>query len=423
MISVPDYGIFVHHYANGLVLLAEPMPWVESAAFTIAVPAGSGWDPADRSGLASVTCEMCLRGAGDRDNRRFISDLESLGVEWSESVAAYHIRFTGACAADVLPQALRIFADVLRRPRLPLNELENARQGLLQDILSVEDDPADLARRELRRRFFPIPFNRPNEGEADHVRAITWAEVRDHYERHFRPNGTILGVAGKFDWDQLRDWVGDLLADWPRGEETRATETPQKAVVAHVPYPSQQTHITLAYPSVGYDHPQYFEAVGAVGVLSGGMSARLFTEIRDKRGLCYSVQASHRVRPNMGAVLCYSGTTAERAQETLNVLLRELIRLKDGVSEEEVDRLKSQYRTGLVMHQESSAARSGAVVTDWHLLGRTRPLSEIDRRIRGLTTTALNRFLSENPPRSFTIVTVGPQPLEVPRDVLEAHAT
>lgn len=423
MISSPDHSTLVHRYPNGLILVAEPMPWVESAAFTIAVPAGSGWDPDERSGLASVTCEMCLRGAGDRDNRRFISDLESLGVEWSESVSAFHIRFSGACAADVLPQALEVFADVLRRARLPKDELENARQGLLQDILSVEDDPAELARRELRRRFFPIPFNRPNEGEADQVRAITWAEVRDHYERHFRPNGTILGVAGKFDWDRLRGRVGDLLADWPSREAPRMLETPQSAVVTHVDYPSQQTHIALAYPSVAYDHPQYFEAVGAVGILSGGMSARLFTEIRDKRGLCYSVHASHRVRPQMGAVLCYSGTTAERAQETLNVLLRELIRLRDGVLEEELDRLKSQYRTGLVMHQESSAARSAAVVTDWHLLGRTRPLAEIDRRIRGLTTAALNRFLQENPPRSFTIVTVGPQPLEVPRDVLEAHTT
>ncbi|NMC21812.1 MAG: insulinase family protein [Thermogutta sp.] len=423
MISLPDRGTFVHRYPNGLVLLGEPMPWAESAAFTIAVPAGSGWDPADRSGLASVTCEMCLRGAGERDNRRFISDLESLGVEWSESVSAFHIRFSGACAADVLPQALEVFADVLRRPRLPKDELENARQGLLQDILSVEDDPADLARRELRRRFFPIPFNRPNEGEADHVRAVTWAEVREHYERHFRPNGTILGVAGKFDWERLRGHVGDLLADWPSREPPAVVETPRSAVVAHVDYPSQQTHIAVAYPSVPYDHPQYFEAVGTVGVLSGGMSARLLTEIRDKRGLCYSVHASHRVRPNMGAVLCYSGTTAERAQETLNVLLRELMRLKEGVLEEELDRLKSQYRTGLVMHQESSAARSAAVVTDWHLLGRTRPLAEIDQRVRELTTTALNRFLQENPPQSFTIVTVGPQPLEVPRDVLEAHAT
>ncbi|GAB4131904.1 MAG: pitrilysin family protein [Thermogutta sp.] len=423
MISSSDLGTLVHRYTNGLTLLGEPMPWVESAAFTIAVPAGSGWDPVDRSGLASVTCEMCLRGAGDRDNRRFISDLESLGVEWSEAVGTFHIRFTGACAADVLPQALQIFSDVLRRPRLPKEELENARQGLLQDILSVEDDPADLARRELRRRFFPIPFNRPNEGEADHVRAVTLAEVRDHFERHFRPNGTILGVAGKFDWDQLRERVGDLLADWQSREPLAVVATPQEAVVAHVEYPSQQTHIAVAYPSVACDHAQYFEAVGAVGVLSGGMSARLFTEIRDKRGLCYSVHASHRVRPGMGAVLCYSGTTAERAQETLNVLLRELVRLKDGVLEEELDRLKSQFRTGLVMHQESSAARSAAVVTDWHLLGRTRPLAEIDRRIRGLTTTTLNQFLRENPPRSFTIVTVGPQPLEVPRDVLEAHAT
>jgi predicted Zn-dependent peptidase len=178
-----------------------------------------------------------------------------------------------------------------------------------------------------------------------------------------------------------------------------------------------QTQIGVAYSSVPYRDPKYFQAWGSVGALSGGMSSRLFTEVREKRGLCYSVYATHHTLRDRGCVLCYAGTSAERAQETLDVLVGELVRLARGIEPQELDRLKARVKSGLIMQQESSSARSGAIARDWYLLGFVRTLDELGRMIDEVTTKSINDFLAESPPREFTVVTLGPRPLEVPRGV------
>ena len=190
-------SILSHTYPNGLVLVAEPMAWLQSAAFTFLVPAGCVYDPADRGGLSSFTCEMALRGAGPRDSRQFILDLDNLGVERSESVSNAHTSYSGATLAENLPQALAIYADVLRRPHLPEDQLEAGRLAMLQELRAVEDEPAQKVMIELRRRHYPEPWGRPSQGEQEALEATTIDDIRRHFQRRYRPNGTILGVAGR----------------------------------------------------------------------------------------------------------------------------------------------------------------------------------------------------------------------------------
>ena len=130
------------------------------------------------------------------------------------------------------------------------------------------------------------------------------------------------------------------------------------ATVDHLHHESNQTQIGIAYDSVPYRHPDYFRAFGTVGVLSGGMSARLFTEVREKRGLCYTVFASHHTQRDRACVLCYAGTSADRAQETLDVTVAELNRLAKGILPDELARLKARVKSGLIMQGESSSARA-----------------------------------------------------------------
>ena len=132
--------ICVHRLSNGLVLIGESMPWVESAAMAILMQAGCAYDPVGRDGLAAMTCEMMQRGCGERDSRQFIEDLEMLGVDISSSVTNAHTSFGGAMPADKLPDALQILSDLVRRPQLPEEELEDARQSCLQSVRAIEDD-------------------------------------------------------------------------------------------------------------------------------------------------------------------------------------------------------------------------------------------------------------------------------------------
>ena len=163
-------AILSHTLPNGMVLIGEPTTSVESAAFTFLLPAGCCYDPADRAGLAALTCEMMLRGAGPRDSRTWVSDLENLGVERGESVGVAQATFHGATLRDNLPAALGLFADLIRRPHLPADQLEAGRNTCLQELRAIDDEPSHKLMIELRRRQYPDPWGRSSLGDEPALR-------------------------------------------------------------------------------------------------------------------------------------------------------------------------------------------------------------------------------------------------------------
>lgn len=405
--------IHTHVCSNGLAVLGESMPWLESAALTIVLPAGCVWDPDDRRGLANLTCEMAERGAGSRDSRAFLEELERLGADWSSSVSAAHTSFGAAMPADRLLDVLPLFADLTRRPHLPAEQLEEARQSCLQELHALEDDLAQRVMAGLRRRFFPAPWGRLAEGDEPGLTAASHGDVRAFFEERYHAGEAILGVAGKIDWESTLKQVESLWGDWDSGEPDSLRTAEPTYGYEHIPHESAQTHIGVACSCVPYRDPDYYQARGAIGVLSDGMSSRLFTEVREKRGLCYTVSASCHTLRDRGAVFCYAGTTPDRAQETLDVVLAELTKLNEGVREDELDRLKARIKSVLIMQQESSRARSGQIVGSWYHLGRVPSLDEIRDIIDSLTCDSINDYLRRHPLKEFTVVTLGPRPLEV----------
>lgn len=409
--------ILSHVFPNGLVLVAEPMRSVESAAFTFLIPAGCIRDAGTKGGLSGFTCDMVMRGAGPRDSRQLIDGLDQLGLERGESVSSAHTSFSGALLASDLEAALEIYADVLQRPRLPEDQLESSRQVMLQELESVDDDPHQKVIIELRRRHYPEPWGLPSQGDLDGLESIDVADVRRAFGQNYHPNGAILGVAGKIDWDWLRDHVEKLFGNWQKREDAPIVEQGERVRRDHIEFEGHQTHIGIAYESVPYRHTDYFQAWGAVGALSGGMSSRYFTEVREKRGLCYTVYATYQTLKDRASVISYAGTSADRAQETLDVMLAELKRLSEGIQPHEIDRLKARIKSSLIMQQESTSARSSAIARDWYHLGRVRTLSEIGGLVDALSVDSINSYLQKDPPRDFTVVTLGPKPLEVPESV------
>jgi predicted Zn-dependent peptidase len=407
---------FTHTLKNGLVVVAEEMPGVESAAFSFLIPAGSVHEAPKELGISAIVCDMLLRGAGERDNRKLLADLEILGVQRGESASASHTNLGGATMAENLPATLEIYADILRRPHLPEDLLPASQQVILQELRSIEDDPAHKVVLELRKQHYPDPWGRSTMGQISTVESLGMNEVHAHYQRCYQPRGAILGVAGKIDWPKLIDQLEKLFGDWSVKGDTpiKAESTAAREKITHVKHESQQTQIAIAFKSVPFKHPDYFRASGAVGVLSGGMSSRLFTEVREKRGLCYSVYASYHTHKEMASVICYAGSTADRAQETLDVILQELKRLPDGIEENELNRLKARVKSGLIMQQESSSSRASSMAREWYHLGRVRTLEEIGQKVDELTVDSINEFLRANPPGDYTIVTLGSEPLTVP---------
>lgn len=404
-----------HTFPNGLTLLAESMEHVHSAALNFLVPAGNAFDPPDRLGLSAMLADLITRGAGARDSRQLTLALDGLGLDRSESVGAMHVRFWGATLARNLSAALELYADILRRPRLPDAEVSAIKALALQDIQSLEDEPRQKVLVELRKRHFPPPLGQDKRGTPESVQSATIDDLRRHYHRLFQPRGAILSVAGRVDWGPLLEQVERLFGDWPPGDEPVIDLRPPLPRREHLTKETQQTQIGVAFASVPIGQPDYYSALGAVNVLSGGMSARLFTEVREKRGLCYAIWATYQTFRDQAAILCYAGTTNDRAQQTLDVTLRELEKLKKGVTRDEVERVRAGLKASLIMQEESTSARAGAIASDWYYLGRVRSLDEIQQAIDALTPAAIVDYVRRYPPGDYTIVTLGPRPLTIGR--------
>ncbi len=415
---MPDAAATVvtqHTYPNGLVLVAETMPGVQSAAFTLLLPAGSAYEPEGTGGAASMLSEWITRGAGDRDSREVLSALDNLGVSHGESAQNLHTSIAAATLGRNLIPALEIFADVVLRPHLDDEEVEPIRALALQTLRSLEDDPGTKVIYELRKRHFPDPWGRPSPGTPETVAAVAPETLRTFHRERYRPNGAILGVAGAIDWPRLRDAVGHLFGGWRPGAEPSVVERATGPARDHILRETQQIQIALAYPAATVASPEYYRARAAAAILGGYSSARLFTEVREKRGLCYSVYASYESHRNRAAILCYAGTSADRAQQTLDVTVAEIARLtRDGIEAEELETMRAGLKSALIMQQESSMSRSGALASDWFYLGRVRSLAEISAALDALTPASVSEYAASQGTREMTILTLGPNALVMP---------
>ena len=404
-----------HEYSNGLVLVAESMPGVQSAAFSLLLPAGAAYDAVGREGTATMLSEWITRGAGDRDSQELLSALDELGVNHGESAQTLHTSLAAATLGRNLLPALEIFADMVLRPRFDEEEVEPIRALALQNLRSLEDDPGSKVIYELRKRHFPDPWGRPSPGTTEGVASLSPADLRDFHARMYRPNGAILGVAGAIDWHQLRDEVGRLFGGWSAQPDPEVQERPTGPLRDHLFRETQQIQIALAFPSATVSSPDYYRARAAGAILGGYSSARLFTEVREKRGLCYSVYASYESQRERAATLCYAGTSVDRAQQTLDVTLAEIARLgRDGVELEELETMRAGLKSSLIMAQESSMSRSGSLAADWFHLGRVRSREEISEALDHLTPESVSAYAAEQAAHDLTILTLGPNPLTFP---------
>jgi predicted Zn-dependent peptidase len=412
---VTDPRVSHHVYKNGLVLVAETMPGVQSAAFSFLLPAGAAFEPEGRGGTATMLAEWITRGAGERDSRDLLTALDNLGVSHGESAHTIHTSVSAATLGRNLVPTLEIYADILLRPHLSDEDFDPIRALTLQSLQSLDDDPGSKVIHELRKRFFPDPWGRPAPGTPEGVQAATPDDLRTFFRSTYRPNGSILAVAGAIDWPALRDAVGQLFGDWPKQPEPNLNVRPAGPSRDHILKETQQIQIALAYPTVTVTHPDYYLARATTAILGGYSSARLFTEVREKRGLCYSVYAGYESLKDRAAVVCYAGTATERAQETLDVTLAELRRLAaSGIEAEELDTMRAGLKSSLIMQQESTLSRTTALASDWFYLGRVRPLEEISGALDALTASDVSRFAANQAFDDMTIVTLGPTALQMP---------
>ncbi|MGA2070090.1 MAG: pitrilysin family protein [Sedimentisphaerales bacterium] len=402
-----------HKLSNGMILLGERMEAVESVAFGFMLPAGAAVLPAGCCGAANVISDWIFRGAGERDNRQLGDALDGLGLQRSAGVDSAHISVGAALEASNLSAAIDLYGDIILRAKLEDEQFIPARQLAIEGVKGLDDDPRQKVMLKLREQFYPEPLGRSTAGEIADLEALTPQTTKKIIAERFNPAGTIFSVAGKYDFDAVVRQAEKIFGA-KSGSRFRSPKTGEAGGrYKHIPNDGAQVHIGLMTPTVVLKDKNYYNARVAVGVLSGGMGARLFTEVREKRGLCYAVGAQYHAMKEAAGVMCYAGTTPDKAQETYDVIVAEFNRLAEGISEEELQRAKVGLKSAMIMQSESSSSRAGSVAGDYYMLGKVRTLDGIKKAIDGTTVDSVLTFLRENRFKDFTVVTIGPKEVKV----------
>jgi len=398
---------------NGMVILGERMEGVESAAFGFMLPAGAALLPEGSCGAANVIADWIFRGAGKRNSRELSDALDGLGLHRASSIGSSHIGVGAALEASNLAQALNLYADVILRPNLQESQFESARQLAIEGIQALDDDPRQKVMLKLREQFYPVPLGRSTIGEVAELKSLMSEQARQIVHDSFSLSETIFAVAGKYDFESVCGQIKNLFATEPQQPPKQITLRPKAGDYIHIHNDGAQVHIGLMTETVKLSDENYYNARVAISVLSGGMSARLFTEVREKRGLCYAIGARYHCLKDAAGIACYAGTAPEKAQETLDVIIGEFYRLSEGISKEEIDRAKVGLKSSLILQSESSSSRAGAIGGDYYMLGRVRSLDEIKQGIEETTVDSVLTFLRDSEFKRFTVVTIGPKQVTV----------
>jgi len=398
---------------NGMVLLGEPMEAVESVAFDFMLPAGEACLPDGCCGAGNVIADWIFRGAGDKDSRQLSDAIDGLGLVRGRSVGSSHIAIGAVLEAGNLAEALDLHADIILKPSLEDDQFELARQLAIDEVLSLDDDPRHKVMLKLREQFYPSPLGRSTVGDIAELKALTAQISGQIIKDKFNLSQTIFSVAGKYDFDAVCQQIERLFESEPQEGGESVTLGPRQGKYTHIDNDGAQVHIALMTGTVKPTDEDYYNARVAISVLSGGMSARLFTEVREKRGLCYAIGARYHGLKKAAGVMCYAGTTPDKAQETLDCVIGEFNRLGEGISQEEIDRAKVGLKSSLILQSESSSSRAGSIGSDHYILGRVRSLDEIKDRIEATSVDSVLAFLRNNPFSDFTVVTIGPKQVNI----------
>ena len=400
----------------GMPLIVETMSGVKSAGMTWLLPLGTARDPSDKIGLSVLLSEMVLRGAGGLDSRQHADALDKLGVSRSASSESQFVVLGATMLGSRVDDALPLLVDIVRTPRLAGEDLAPSRDLCLQSIESLKDDPQERVMHLLRERHNPDPIRRSSLGTVEGLNNIQLADLAPAWAGGAVPGGGVITFAGGVDPGPLAKRLNELLKGWTGSSPPVTWSGIGQRGTVHETDATNQVQIALCFDAPAETDEDCWKERVTTAVLSGGMSGRLFTEVREKRALCYSVYASYSADKMFGRTVAYSGTTPERAQETLTVLLAELRRIttpEGRIEAGEFQRAVVGLKSKLVMSGESSGARAAALARDYHKLGRPRPLQELAGKYDAVTLDAVNRYLGNRSMGTFTVATIGPTPLTV----------
>ncbi len=371
---------------NGLTVITHRLAHLETVALGLWAQAGARDETAEQSGIAHFLEHMAFKGTKRRTAYEIAAAIEDRGGDLNAATTPEHTGYTAHVLKDDWKLALDVIADIVCDPVFDAREMERERGVILQEIAASRDDPVDVVFEQADAvAFAGHPLGRPVLGNPEVIMRLSPADLAAFRQQHYGARRMVLAAAGNLHHDALLQEAEKLLGQLPEGVPASREKPVFHAGQVVSTRAQDQAHIVLAWPFPGYLDDAIWPAQVASAVLGGGMSSRLFQELREKRGLCYDTYAYQSSQADGGALYLYAATAPEKAEEAQELMLKVARSLAEGPTEAELSRARAQAKAGLVMSLESATARAGQLARQFFAWGEVRPVRSIEERINAIT--------------------------------------
>lgn len=371
---------------NGMIVLTDDMPHLESASLGIWVKAGSRSETKAEHGISHMLEHMAFKGTTTRNALQIAEAIENVGGDLNAATSVEHTGYFARVLKEDVVLAADILSDILQNSMFEQDELDREQQVIVQEIGAARDNPDDHVFDLFQSSAYPDqPIGRTILGTVDSVQSFSPDTIRAYMDRNYVGDHMVLCAAGNVDHDALVDIANDRFqglraSGAPEPEKAKYVGGEERLLSDH-----EQAHIVLGFEGRAYNSDGFYAAQILASILGGGMSSRLFQEVREKRGLCYSVYAFHWAFADSGIFGVAASTGEDEVADLMPVVVEELRKATETITEEEVIRVRNQIRAGLLMSLESPSSRAGQLARQQILWGRTIPLQETVERINRIT--------------------------------------
>lgn len=403
-------GVEVSRLSNGLIVATETLPHIESVALGVWVKSGARNERDDEHGLAHLLEHMAFKGTERRSAWKIASEIEDVGGEINAATSVETTSFYARVLSDDVPLAMDILADILTESKFDAHELEREQHVILQEIGAAHDTPDDIVfDRFTETAFRHQTIGRSILGTPETVKSFTSKQLHDFMERQYGADRMVVVAAGDVQHDAFVREVEKRMGSFRAKAESAL---PNYAHYVGGDFREDRdlmdAQIVLGFEGRAYHVRDFYASQVLSMILGGGMSSRLFQEVREKRGLCYSIYAFHWGFSDTGIFGVHAATGQSDIGELVPVIVSELQKAGEMIQQEELDRARAQYRAGLVMSAESAASRASQIARQLLLFGRPITKDELVERLSNLTIERLTdlsgRLFSTKP----TLAAVGP---------------
>lgn len=406
--------------SNGLRVVTHHIPYVETVSMGVWVAAGSRCETVTNNGMAHFLEHMAFKGTTSRSAFDIVQQVEAVGGDLnaatSQDVTYYHASFL----KENTFLGIEILADILQNSTFLQEEIEKERNVVLQEIDQTNDTPDDVVFDHFQTAAFPDqPLGRPILGSRENVKSFNKAMLQDFIDTHYQASRMVFSAAGNLDHEKIVERIEALFLYPKNTIKLNVQPGVYQGGYSHVFKELEQQHFVLGFEGVSISSADFYLAQCYSGLLGGGMSSRLFQEIREKRGLVYGISSFSSTYQDTGLFGVYTGTSEDKTEEIIKIIFQEMENSTFNITSEEAERAKNQLKAHILMAQESTSYWANSMARQVLTFGRTRTLKEILEKIETIDQKALGDYAAKLLKSTPTLAFIGPrkQPIQYKENI------